>query len=67
MTFVFIASNIGEELLWEVVGGILTSNQEKLIAVYIERGKRLNEEISYTSANTAFICVYFLRVFAALL
>jgi hypothetical protein len=40
LSLVALSQRIGEERMWGIVEGCLSGSQEKLLAVYIERGLR---------------------------
>lgn len=42
MAIVSLAQLLGEDRMWEFFSGHLTASQEKLVAVYIERSKRVS-------------------------
>jgi len=43
LTLVSLSQVVGEDQVWNMVEGKLTSSQEKLLAVYQERSKRRDE------------------------
>lgn len=42
LCLVKLCSVVGEDCVWGLVDGKITASQEKLLAVYIERGKRIS-------------------------